>query len=61
MVHELAGIQHYLNYFGSIGRVLGNTGTDPLENHKATKPAFKIGPLWPTSKTPFKRCSLAGR
>ena len=23
---------------------LGNTGPDPLENHKATKPAFNAGP-----------------
>ena len=24
--------------------LLGNTGQDPLENHKATKPAFNVGP-----------------
>ena len=23
---------------------LSNTGSDPLENHKATKPAFNVGP-----------------
>ena len=23
---------------------LSNTGLDPLENHKATKPAFNVGP-----------------
>ena len=25
-------------------RVLSNTGLDPLKNHKATKPAFNVGP-----------------
>ena len=25
-------------------RVLSNTGMDPLNNHKATKPAFNVGP-----------------
>ena len=25
-------------------RFLSNTGPDPLKNHKATKPAFKVGP-----------------
>ena len=24
---------------------LSNTGQDPLENHKATKPAFNVGPI----------------
>ena len=24
--------------------LLNNTGLDPLETHKATKPAFKVGP-----------------
>ena len=24
---------------------LGNTGPDPLKNHKATTPAFNVGPL----------------
>ena len=24
---------------------LSNTGKDPLNNHKATKPAFNVGPL----------------
>ena len=24
---------------------LSNTGQDPLNNHKATKPAFNVGPL----------------
>ena len=24
---------------------LSNTGPDPLKNHKATKPAFNVGPL----------------
>ena len=24
---------------------LSNTGSDPLKNHKATKPAFIVGPL----------------
>ena len=24
---------------------LNNTGLDPLENHKAAKPAFNVGPL----------------
>ena len=23
-----------------------NTGPDPLKNHKATKPAFNVGPSW---------------
>ena len=25
---------------------LSNTGPDPLKNHKATKPAFNVGPSW---------------
>ena len=25
--------------------LLGNTGPDPLKNHKATKPVFSVGPL----------------
>ena len=25
-------------------RVISNTGLDPLKNHKATKPAFNVGP-----------------
>ena len=33
---------------------LSNTGPDPLKNHKATKPAFKVGPSWPASETQFK-------
>ena len=28
---------------GNIG-FLSNTGPEPLENHKATKPAFNVGP-----------------
>ena len=33
---------------------LRNTGADPLKNHKATKPAFNVGPSRFTSKMPFK-------
>ena len=33
---------------------LSNTGPDPLENHKATKPAFNVGPSSPANETPFK-------
>ena len=36
---------------------LSNTGPDPLKNHKATKPAFNVGPSShhrPASETPFK-------
>ena len=31
-----------------------NTGLDPLENHKATKPVFHDGHHPSTSKTPFR-------
>ena len=36
--------------------VSGNTGLDPLKNHKATKPAFNVRPddHRHASKTPFK-------
>ena len=27
-----------------------NTGLDPLKNHKATKPAFNVGPIGPPTK-----------
>ena len=27
---------------------LSNTGLDPLKNHKATKPAYNVGPFRPT-------------
>ena len=33
---------------------LTETDLDPLENHKATKLAFNVGPYRPTSETPFK-------
>ena len=33
---------------------LSNTGSDPLENHKATKPALMSGHYRLDSKTPFK-------
>ena len=33
---------------------LSNTGPDLMKNHKATKPAFNVGPLSATSETPFK-------
>ena len=33
---------------------LRKTGLDPLENHKAAKLAFNVGPYRPTSETPFK-------
>ena len=36
-----------------------NTGPDPLENHKATKPAFIVGLSQPASEIPFK-CRYAG-
>ena len=39
---------------------LSNTGPDPLKNHKATKPAFNVGPSsasfeWAIIGTPAKR------
>ena len=44
---------------------LSNTGPNPLENHKGTKPAFNFGLLSPTSETLFKiafRCrAIDGR
>ena len=39
---------------------LSNTGPDPLENHKATKPVFIVGPTSATSETPFKWCFAGG-
>ena len=34
---------------------LSNTGSDPLKNHKATKPTFNVGQSSaPVSETPFK-------
>ena len=33
---------------------LSKTGPDPLENHKATKAAFKFGPLSARQGTSFK-------
>ena len=38
------GVQTSLEYHKAIG-FLSNTGPDPMENHKATKPAFNVGPL----------------
>ena len=37
-----------------------NTGPDPLKNHKATKPAFNVGPPSAASETPFKWCFAGG-
>ena len=37
-----------------------NTGPDPSENHKPTKPAFNVGHYWPTSEMPFQ-WHFAGR
>ena len=37
--------------------ILSNTGPDPLQNHKATKPAFNVGP----AKHHLNGVSLAGR
>ena len=37
------GIRTPLKNHKNIG-FLSNTGSDPLKNHKATKPAFKVGP-----------------
>ena len=31
-----------------------NTGPDPLKNHKATKPAFNVGPSSDASKAPLQ-------
>ena len=39
---------------------LSNTSPDTLENHKATKPAFNVGPSSAASKTPFKWCFAGG-
>ena len=38
-----------LKYHTNIG-FLSKTGLDPLENHKATKLAFNVGPYQPTSE-----------
>ena len=40
---------------------LSNSGPDPLQNHKATKPAFNVWPLSAASETPLNGVSLAGR
>ena len=45
-----------LKYHQNIG-YLSKTGPDPLENHKATEPAFNGTP----AKRPFNGVSLAGR
>ena len=37
------GVRTPLKNHKNIG-FLSNTGPDPLENHKATKPAFNVGP-----------------
>ena len=37
------GIRTTLKNHKNIG-FLSNTGPDPLKNHKATKPAFNVGP-----------------
>ena len=33
---------------------LSNTGPDPLKDHKATKPAFNVGPSSARREMPFK-------
>ena len=33
---------------------LSSTGPDPLNNYKATKPSFNVGPSSDASETPFK-------
>ena len=45
-----------MKYHKTIG-FLGNTGSDPLKNHKATKPAFNAGHSLPRQRN----ISLAGR
>ena len=49
-------------------RGFSNTGPDPLKNqasiqknHKATSPAFNVGPSSAASQMPFNGVSLAGR
>ena len=39
--------------WGGVGTIgfLSNTGPDPLNNHKATKPAFNVGPLSAAGET----------
>ena len=37
---------------------LSNTGAEPLKNHKATKPAFNVGPLLACQETQW--CFTAG-
>ena len=37
---------------------LSNTGPDPLQNHKATKPAFNVGP--PSAHQRNAKCHLNG-
>ena len=40
------GSGSHLENHKAIGQgFLNNTGPDPLKNHKATKPAFNVGPL----------------
>ena len=38
------GLDNPLENHKNIG-FLSNTGLDPLKNHKATEPAFNLGPL----------------
>ena len=38
-----------------------NTGSDPLKNHKTTKPGLMLGHHRQTHETPFKCVSLEGR
>ena len=47
------GVRTPLENHKNIG-FFSNTGPDPLKNHKATKPAFNVGPLQHARKTPFK-------
>ena len=63
LIHSHEPIQRggpHLKNHKNIG-FLCNTGLDPLENHKATKPAFNmLNHHWHASKMPFK-WHFAGR
>ena len=37
---------------------LSNTGSDPLKNHKTSKPAFNVGHHQPASETPFNETAI---
>ena len=53
----VGGPDPHLENHKAIGFLI-NTGTDPMENYEATKPAFNVGPSSASSETSFK-CRFA--